>query len=69
MRFSAFQILSSLLTLTSRALATCLTGPFYLTVVPEDGLDTYPVTIATVSRGAQILSSALEYDQEFTYNT
>lgn len=68
MRFSAIQLFTTFLTLTARALAT-LTGPFYLTVVPEDGSDTYPVTIATVSRGAQILSSALEYDQEFTFNT
>ncbi|KUI67219.1 Vegetative incompatibility protein HET-E-1 [Cytospora mali] len=51
----------------SRALATS-TGPFYLTIVPEDGSDTYPATVATVSRGAQILSSALEYDQLFTYD-
>ncbi|ROV97389.1 hypothetical protein VMCG_06864 [Cytospora schulzeri] len=68
MQFSAVQVLATLLTLATGGLATS-TGPFYLTVVPGDGSDTYPVTIATVSRGAQILSSALEYDQEFTYNT
>lgn len=68
MHFSTIQPLATLLTLITHALATT-TGPFYLTVVPEDGSDTYPVTVATVSRGAQILSSALEYDQEFTFNT
>lgn len=68
MRLSYTRLVAAALTLSSTALAT-ITGPFYITIVPEDGSDTYPSTIATVSRGAQILSSALEYEQEFTYNT
>ena len=45
-----------------------LSDQFYLTVVPEDGSDSYPVTIAVVSRAALILSSALEYEAQFTFN-
>ncbi|KAJ0104056.1 hypothetical protein J7T55_006982 [Diaporthe amygdali] len=41
---------------------------FHLTIVPEDGSSSYPVSIATVSRGALILSSALEYSSLFTFN-
>ncbi|KAF7536510.1 hypothetical protein G7054_g4511 [Neopestalotiopsis clavispora] len=67
MRFSAVHTLAAALTLGSTALAT-ITGPFYITIVPEDGSASYPSTIATVSRGAQILSSALEYEQQFTFN-
>ncbi|KUI53326.1 Vegetative incompatibility protein HET-E-1 [Cytospora mali] len=67
MRSSAAQLFATIFTLCNSALATS-TGPFYLTIVPEDGSDTYPATVATVSRGAQILSSALEYDQLFTYD-
>ncbi|KAK6085204.1 hypothetical protein SCUP515_01022 [Seiridium cupressi] len=68
MRFSYTRLVAAALTLGSTAVAT-ITGPFYITIVPEDGSASYPATIATVSRGAQILSSALEYEQEFTYNT
>lgn len=68
MRFSYTRIVAAALALSSTALAT-ITGPFYITVVPEDGSASYPSTIATVSRGAQILSSALAYEQEFTFNT
>jgi hypothetical protein len=67
MQFSTTQLLATVLTLSGAAVSQ-ITGPFYLTVVPEDGSASYPATIATVSRGAQILSSALDYDQEFTFN-
>lgn len=67
MRFSSMRLVAAALTFSSTALAT-ITGPFYITIVPEDGSASYPATIATVSRGAQILSSALEYEQEFTFN-
>ncbi|KAH6653244.1 hypothetical protein BKA67DRAFT_659877 [Truncatella angustata] len=68
MRFSLTNVVAAALTLSSTALAT-ITGPFFITIVPEDGSTSYPATIATVSRGAQILSSALTYGQEFTFNT
>jgi hypothetical protein len=68
MRFSYTKLVGAALTLSSTALAT-IAGPFYITIVPEDGSASYPATIATVSRGAQILSSALEYEQEFIFNT
>ena len=45
-----------------------LSDQFYLTVVPEDGSNSYPVSIAVVSRAALILSSALEYKAQFTFN-
>ncbi|KAI7787374.1 hypothetical protein LA080_016449 [Diaporthe eres] len=45
-----------------------LSDQFYLTVVPEDGSNSYPVSIAVVSRAALILSSALEYTAQFTFN-
>lgn len=67
MRFSTTYFLTAALALSSAGLAQ-IAGPFYLTIVPEDGSDSYPATIATVSRGAQILSSSLDYDQEFTFN-
>lgn len=43
-------------------------GPFYLTVVPADGSASYPATIAEVSRGALILSSAPSYRQQWTFD-
>jgi hypothetical protein len=45
-----------------------LSDQFYLTVVPEDGSSSYPASIAVVSRAALILSSALEYKAQFTFN-
>lgn len=45
-----------------------LAEQFHLSIVPEDGSDTYPVSIAVVSRAALILSSALEYTTLFTFN-
>ncbi|KAI0131878.1 hypothetical protein BJ170DRAFT_717693 [Xylariales sp. AK1849] len=68
MRFPAAQLFVTALTLSGASLAL-ITGPFNITIVPEDGSASYPATVATVSRGAQILSSALEYGQEFTFNT
>lgn len=67
MQFSFPKTVAAALAFSSSAIAT-ITGPFYITIVPEDGSASYPATIATVSRGAQILSSALEYEQEFTFN-
>lgn len=66
MQFPATQFLA-VLALSSSALAQ-ITGPFFITIVQEDGSASYPATVATVSRGAQILSSALTYDQEFLFN-
>ncbi|KAG6353762.1 hypothetical protein INS49_005240 [Diaporthe citri] len=51
-----------------RAGGLALSDQFYLTVVPEDGSDSYLVLIAVVSRAALILSSALEYTAQFTFN-
>ncbi|CAJ2502647.1 Uu.00g100410.m01.CDS01 [Anthostomella pinea] len=67
MRFSLTNAVAAALTLFGTA-AALTTGPFYITIVPEDGSAAYPATIATVSRGAQILSSALTYDTEFIFN-
>ncbi|CAG8948980.1 hypothetical protein HYFRA_00002108 [Hymenoscyphus fraxineus] len=67
MQFSTIRILAAALTLSATTLAQ-ITGPFFITIVPEDGTPSYPATVATVSRGAQILSSALTYDQEFLFN-
>jgi hypothetical protein len=67
MRFSAIQLLATAITFSGAAFSQ-ISGPFYLTIIPEDGSATYPATVATVSRGAQILSSAQDYVQEFTFN-
>ncbi|KAI1874219.1 uncharacterized protein JN550_002798 [Neoarthrinium moseri] len=68
MLLSTTRLLAAALTLSTSALAA-ISGPFFLTIVPEDGSAPYPATVATVSRGAQILSSALEYEQQFTFNS
>jgi hypothetical protein len=68
MQLSYTTFAAAVLALGNTALAA-VTGPFYITIVPEDGSASYPSTVATVSRGAQILSSALDYEQEFTFNT
>lgn len=64
MRFSTACYLTIPLALGGSALS----DQFYLTIVPEDGSNSYPVSIAVVSRAALILSSALEYTALFTFN-
>lgn len=64
MRFSTIWFLTLPLALGGLALS----DQFYLTVIPEDGSNSYPVSIAVVSRAALILSSALEYNAQFTFN-
>jgi hypothetical protein len=48
-------------------------GPFYLTIVPTapsgNWSDSWPTDIAVVSRGVKILSSALSYHQQYTFDT
>ncbi|POS70272.1 hypothetical protein DHEL01_v211334 [Diaporthe helianthi] len=69
MRFALTWFLTIPLALgRSRASGAALSDQFFLTVVPEDGSNSYPVTIAEVSRAALILSSALEYKAQFTFN-
>jgi len=67
MRFSSIQFLATAFALNGAAIAT-ISGPFYLTIVPEDGSASYPATVAIVSRGAEILSSALDYTQQYIFN-
>ena len=47
-------------------------GPFYLTIVPAapngNWSDSWPTNIAVVSRGVKILSSALSYHQQYTFD-
>lgn len=43
-------------------------GPFYLSAVPSNGSDPWPLNVGIVSRGVRILSQALEYRQEFTFD-
>ncbi|KAI3396632.1 hypothetical protein diail_11887 [Diaporthe ilicicola] len=64
MHFPTARLLAMPLALSGLALAE----QFHLTIVPEDGSSTYPVSIAVVSRAALILSSALEYNSLFTFN-
>ncbi|KAI9147493.1 hypothetical protein HJFPF1_12519 [Paramyrothecium foliicola] len=45
-----------------------ITGPFYITIVPADGSAPYPGDVQTVSRGTDILSSALSYHHQFNFD-